>query len=120
MSEYQFRTTATMKPYNSRQWWITPDIIRTKYITADSLTEALTIYFDDVKEQDYITISANAMRIKSPMFRDMPNGEPQQVGYVITASTDMQRDNGTWSTQYIDLWVDISIIIPADFEQEAV
>ena len=117
MSEYMFRTTATMKDYNRAKWWITPDIIRTKYINAENIREALQAYAEEVTEKDYITISANALRRKSPMYRDRPNGQPQQVGYVITASTEMQHDNGHWTTQYIDLWVDVSKLESIDFEE---
>ena len=42
MNKYMFRTTATMKPYNSRQWYIDSRIIPTKYIEADNLREALS------------------------------------------------------------------------------
>lgn len=49
------------------------------------------------------------------MYIDTASGAPRQVGYVITGKTEMQRDNGTWSTQYIDLWVNVDIITPADF-----
>ena len=117
MSTYMFRTTATMKEYNAKQWWIASDIIRTKYITADNLREALKAYAEEVTEKDYITISANALRTKSPMYRDRPNGQPEQVGYVITASTEMQRDNGSWTTQFIDLWVSVDKLESVDFEE---
>ena len=115
MSTYMFRTTATMKEYNRRQWYIDPDIIRTKYITADSMREALAEYADSARENDYITISANALRSKSAMYVDTKEGTPHQVGYVITASSEMQRDDGTWANQYINLWVTVDIITPADF-----
>ena len=116
MNKYMFRTTATMKPYNSRQWYITPDIIKTKYIDAESLAEALNEYAWSVSSHDYIDISANAIRTRQPMYIDMPEG-PKQVGYVITGKTEMQRDDGTWTTQYIDLWISVDIITPADFKE---
>ena len=117
MNQYMFRTTATMKEYNAKQWWIASDIIRTKYINADNLREALKAYAEEVTEEDYITISANALRRKSPMYRDRPNGQPEQVGYVITGKTDFQRDNGSWSTQFIDLWVSVDKLESVDFEE---
>ena len=120
MAVYMFRTIATMKEYNRRKWSIDPDIIRTKYITADSLREALQAYAEEVNERDYIAISANAMHHPAPMYIDTKEGTPRQVGYVITGKTEMQRDNGTWSTQYIDLWISVDIITSADFEQEAI
>lgn len=122
MNKYMFRTTATMKPYNSRQWYIDSRIIPTKYIEADNLREALSAYAEEASRRHYITISANALRTKSPMYIDGKTGHeaPRQVGYVITGKTEMQREDGTWSTQYIDLWINVDIITPADFEQEAI
>ena len=117
MDKYMFRTTATMKEYNHRQWYIDPGIIRTKYIEADSLGEALAGYADDVTENNYIAISANALRTKSPMYVDTAEGTPRQVGYVITGKTEFQRDNGTWSIQYIDLWISIDRIEAVKFEE---
>ena len=117
MSTYMFRTTATMKPYNAKQWWITPDIIRTKYIEAENTREALQTYAEEVRERDYITISANALHHPAPMYIDTKEGTPRQVGYVITASTEMQRDNGSWSTQFIDLWISVDKLESVDFEE---
>ena len=121
MNKYMFRTTATMKPYNSHQWYIDNRIIPTKYIEANNLREALSAYAKEASSRHYITISANALRTKSPMYIDSKTGhESQQVGYVITGKTEMQREDGTWSTQYIDLWTSVDIITPADFKKEAV
>lgn len=43
MAKYIFRTTATMKPYNNKNWWIDGDIIPTKHIEADSVKDALQV-----------------------------------------------------------------------------
>lgn len=118
MNRYMFRTTATMKEYNRRQWYINPDVIPTKYIDESNLSEALDQYAWSVSTNEYIDISKNALRNKQPMFIDMPEG-PRQVGYVITGKTEMQRDDGSWTTQYIDLWISIDIITRADFQEEA-
>ena len=117
MNKYMFRTTATMKEYNRAHWYIDPDIIRTKYISADSLREALHAYAEEVTENEYITITPHALRTKSPMYIDTAAGDALQVGYVITASTEMQRDNGTWTTQYIDLWISIDQLQAINFEE---
>jgi len=117
MSTYMFRTTATMKEYNARHWWITPDIIRTKYITADSLKAALMQYAVDITNNDYITISTTAIKNRAPMYIDTKEGTPQQIGYVITGKTKMQRDNGTWTTQYIDLWISVDKLESVNFEE---
>ena len=41
MTKYIFKTTATMKPYNAKNWWIAPDIITEKYLVAENVNEAL-------------------------------------------------------------------------------
>lgn len=108
---YLFKTCATMKPYNNKNWWINSDIIGNLYIDAENVENALTQYQETVREKFYITISNNALKTKNPMYIDTPNGEPKQVGYVITALSDFQDDKRyKWVQQYIDLWVEISII----------
>ena len=112
-----FKTTTTMKEYNSRKWWIDSDIVREIRITAENIRAALGQYREIVAEKHYITISDNAIKNKNPMYIDTPNGEPKQIGYVITGKTDFEdRDNYKWSAQYIDLWVTILTIIDTDFE----
>ena len=108
MNEYIFRTHATMKPYNSRYWWIDSGIITEKRISADNVAAALEQYRD---------ISRNAIRNKSAMYQDRANGEPQQIGYVITGKSEFQRDSGAWVTQYIDLWVEILTVCKTNFEE---
>lgn len=112
-----FKTTTTMKEYNSRKWWIDSDIVREIRITAENIRAALEQYREIVAEKHYITISDNAIKNKNPMYIDTPNGEPEQIGYVITGKTDFEdRDNYKWSAQYIDLWITILTVIDTDFE----
>lgn len=115
MKKYLFKTTATMKEYNNKKWWIDSDIVRNKYINAENLNEALEKYREFVGEKEYITISNNAIKNKNPMYRDTINGEVKQVGYVITGKTSFQDDNYNWSEQYIDLWVEILTIEDTEF-----
>lgn len=115
MMTYLFETTTTMKEYNNKNWWIDSRIIENKVIEAETLKEALKEYQKEVSENDYIEISNNAIKNKSPMYVDTKSGETKQVGYVITGKSEFQRDDYTWSTQYIDLWVSISIIGAANF-----
>lgn len=114
---YIFKTTATMKPYNNKNWWIDSNIISEKRIEADSVKEALSLYRSEVEEKHYITITNHAMRNKSPMYIDTPNGE-KQVGYVITGRTDFQTNDDRWSEQYIELWVTILTVTDTNFEGE--
>ena len=115
MKKYLFKTTATMKEYNNKKWWIDSNIVRDKYINAENLNEALEKYKNLVEEKDYITISNNAIKNKNPMYVDTVDGNTKQVGYVITAKTEFQDDNYKWSTQYIDLWVSILTIEETEF-----
>lgn len=111
---YIFRTKAAMKEHNKKNWWIDRDIISEKRITADSVEKALEIYRERVKEENYVDISKNAIKNKSPMFVDTTDGA-KQVGYVITAKADFENNEYKWSQQYIDLWIDILTIIETSF-----
>lgn len=41
MNNYIFQTSATMKPYNNKKWWIDSNFIRDKSIKAENLAAAL-------------------------------------------------------------------------------
>lgn len=56
MKNYIFRTTATMKEYNRCKWWIDPDIVTEKRISAETVADALEIYPDNGKPPLYIRI----------------------------------------------------------------
>lgn len=115
MKKYLFKTASTMKEYNNKKWWINANIVRDKYINAENLKEALEKYKNLVQEEDYITISNNAIKNKKPMYVDTKNGNAKQNGYVISAKMQFQDDNYNLSTQYIDLWVSILTIVETEF-----
>ena len=54
---YIFKTTATMKEYNNKKWYIDGGIVSDMRIDADSVKNALEIYRERVEEKHYITIS---------------------------------------------------------------
>lgn len=108
--KFLFETTTTMKPYNAKKWWISGDIIPRITIDADNVKHALKTYQEIVLEKHYITISNNAIKTANPMYIDDKSGESTQCGYVITAKTTFDNDRRGWVDQYIDLWVNISII----------
>lgn len=111
MKTFLFRTDTTMKPHNRGKWWIDRDIIPEVKIDAVNLKEALKIYTEYASDHG-INISKNALQLKQPMFRDTKTGTTEQVGYVITGSSDFRDDDtGKWSKQYVDLWVGIDGII---------
>ena len=113
---YIFKTTATMKEYNNKKWYIDGGIVSDMRINADSVENALEIYRERVEEKHGITISKNAIKNKSEMFVDLSNGSVKQVGYVITGKTEFDRgDYSGYSTQYIDLWVTILTVVDTVF-----
>lgn len=113
---YIFKTTATMKEYNNKKWYIDGGIVSDMRINADSVENALEIYREQVEEKHYINISKNAIKNKSEMFVDTPDGATKQVGYVITGKTEFDRgDYSGYSTQYIDLWVTILTVVDTIF-----
>lgn len=117
MKSYIVKTTATMKEYNNKMWWIDPNSVEEIRITAENITKALEKYREAVKEEKhYITISNNALKNKKPMYIDTKDGETKQVGYVITGKAKFKnRYNYRWSTQYIDLWVSIITVVNTEF-----
>ena len=113
---YIFKTTATMKEYNNKKWYIDGGIVSDMRINADSVENALEIYRERVKEKHFINISKNAIKNKSEMFADLSDGSVKQVGYVITGKTEFDRGDYTgYSTQYIDLWVTILTVVDTVF-----
>ena len=72
MNNYIFKTTVTMKEYNSKKWWIDSGIVREIKVEAENVKQALKKYREIVMERDYIEISENALRCKNPMYIDTP------------------------------------------------
>lgn len=113
---YIFKTQVTMKEYNNKKWWIDSGIISEKRINADSVEKALEIYRARVADENYIDISRNAIKNKSEMFVDTPDGGAKQVGYVITGKTEFDKGDYTgYSTQYIDLLVTVLTVVDTVF-----
>ena len=113
---YIFKTTATMKEYNNKKWYIDGGIVSDMRIDADSVENALEIYRERVEEKHNINISKNAIKNKSEMFADLSDGSIRQVGYVITGKTEFDKGDYTgYSTQYIDLWVTILTVVDTVF-----
>lgn len=113
---YIFKTTATMKEYNNKKWYIDGGIVSDMRIDADSVENALEIYRERVEEKYCIIISKNAIKNKSEMFVVLSNEGVKQVGYVITGKTEFDKgDYSGYSTQYIDLWITILIVVDTVF-----
>lgn len=62
MINYIFKTTATMKEYNNKKWWIDPNIIKEIHITASNLNEAFEFYRAIVMDDCGVEISRNALK----------------------------------------------------------
>lgn len=113
---YIFKTKATMKDYNCVKWYVDSDIITEMRINADTMESALSVYRERVNENSPVSISKNAVKNKSGMFVDTPDGGAKQIGYVITGKTELDKGDYTgWSTQYIDLWVTIITVVDTVF-----
>jgi hypothetical protein len=99
-----------MKEYNRGKWYINADIIPEMVISADDLKTAIEEYREKTNEKYYVSISKNAIKNAAPMFIDTEKGAIQ-TGLVITGKTDFEDDNRrALVTQYIDLWVEISVL----------
>ena len=113
---YIFKTKATMKDYNCAKWFVDSDIIPEMRINANNVESALFVYRERVNEDSPVSISHNAVKNKTEMFVDTPDGGTKQVGYVITGKTEFDKGDYTgWSTQYIDLWVTIITVVDTVF-----
>lgn len=51
MKKYIFKTTATMKPYNNKNWWIDGGIIPVKHIEAE-MEELKQSYFYQLQDEN--------------------------------------------------------------------
>lgn len=108
MNKYLFSTYTCVKPYLDKKYWVDGDIIRDRYINADTVEDALIEFKDKAAKEDGIIISKNAMKRKNKMYRDY-NGTSAQTGFVITGKTEIyDRDyNINGVNVYLDLWVKI-------------
>lgn len=117
--EFLFETTATMKEYNRKKWWIDHDIIPTIKINADSVKNALKEYQTRVSEKYGIDISNHAIKHAEPIYIGDETGDAIQTGYVITGKTLFDNGPRGWVENYIDLWVNISVTLNP-FKTEAI
>lgn len=81
---YIFKTTATMKEYNNKKWYIDGGIVSDMRIDVDSVENALEIYRERVEEKHCITISKNAIKNKSEMFVDLSDGGAKKKSVMLS------------------------------------
>lgn len=115
--QFYFHTQASMKPHNSKHWYIDRNILPDTRIAADSLPDALE-RFREYAEHSAITISKNGIRNREPMFRDSKDGSTRQIGYVITGRTSFLKDDGNLVDHYVELWVEVLTIVKTVFPEE--
>ena len=111
MKKYLFRTTATMKDYNRRQYWIDAETVPEIEINAEGLPEAVEKYREAVGRQ-YIEISKTAAKKPEKMYQDGADGAPVWIGYIFTGKMEMPNDAEEMRFQYIELWAKIDILTP--------
>lgn len=108
MKKYLFKTATTIKDDN---YWINDDYVKKAYIEANNIDEGLEKYINFSCEECFIEVSKNAIKTKNPMYRELKDGNSIQVGYVLTASTEIQRSDYIWVKKYIELWIEIEEVI---------
>ena len=114
LKNYIFKTTATMKEYNNKKWYIDPNVVPDFQVQATSVNEALLKYKDFAYEKGIIRISDNAIKTKREMYADTED-DIKQIGYVITGQADFYYENYKWCAKYIDLWVEILTVVDTEF-----
>ena len=113
--KYLLKSTLSMKEYNYKNWWIDTDLIRDIFLESPDINTALKEYKTIAAEKYGVEISNNALKNKSPMYKDTAAG-PEQIGFVITGKTEFDRGNYTgYTTQYIDIWLEILTITETIF-----
>lgn len=108
MNKYFIETRTYMKEQYSDKYWIDRDIIRPCYVAADNPVMAM-IDYKEIAAENGIAISKTAMKNKNKMYIDGPDGTAKQIGYVITASTEIydRSANIAGKKVYVELWVNI-------------
>lgn len=112
--KYLLKTNLTMKEYNKNKWFI-DNFIRDIFLESPNINTALKEYKTIAAEKYGVEISNNALKNKSPMYKDTAGG-PEQIGFVITGKTLFDRGDYTgYTAQYIDIWIEILTITETIF-----
>lgn len=108
--QYRFVPRATMKPYNCKRWFINEDDVKPCTICAESLQDACAAFVDYCNKYTSVSISKTAAACPRPMYRDDGNGDPEQCGYIYTASDTFYDEHDKATKQYIELWTEIFLM----------
>ena len=106
--KYQF--TKPQIRVTTKGYWH-DNTIDTIVVQAKSIKEAINKWADVVEDKDYIKISKTARKSPEKMYVDTPDGNAKQVGFVFTASTEIQDDRtGKWKKVNLKLWTNVNIL----------
>ena len=106
MNNYLMKTEVSVKS-NEKKWCIDSDLIKDLYIEAENLEEAFLKYKEIIEKNNYVVISNNGLKQKTPMYKDLGNNKSKQIGFVITGKTNFYDKYNKEVQKYIDLWVEV-------------
>lgn len=118
--KFLFQTTICPKPYNSKYYWIDSKCIPQTAIEAENWHQAMFSFVEFAHEHG-VDITLTALKNRTPMYRDMPDGSFKQIGFVITGHTIVYGDGDDYFTskEYTcEVWVGIQKIDDINFEEE--
>ncbi len=104
MKNFLFKTNTNI---NDNNYWIDSDYIKEMKIEANTVEEALTTYVKNAQDDFYVIISKNAIANKQKMYRDSRKEGSVQIGYVLAALTEIQKESGSWVKKWLSLWIEI-------------
>lgn len=104
--KYLFKTHAQMKEYNRENYWVDNNLVQEIWLDVNNSKDAFKKYIDTINEKYYDIVSKNSIKNKQPIYVDTENGSVQ-VGFVLTGKIEIPKNDYKWTTQYIDLWVEI-------------
>lgn len=114
MKNYQFKLNSQCETKGYFDYTLEKTIIE---VEAENEKEALKELCEILHNDYYYTITENAIKNKSPMYRDTKDGQ-KQVGYVITAHSEIFNDQKyKWVKTVSSLWTEIKIFEYNDFNQ---
>ena len=106
MKTFLFKPSTIVKGKAAKKWWIDNDIIPITEIKAENLPQAMKS-FKEHAEKNCVNFSQHAMEHKAAMYVDDENGNPKQIGYVLTGSTDFYDERDRAHKGYVEVWTTI-------------
>lgn len=104
----KYLITSNVVPVES-DFWIDANIVPDFCTTAESVEDALKVWFDQVESKAALSISKTARKKREPIYIDTPTGAVQ-VGYILVASTEVDF-NYKWKRRRVHIWATINEII---------